>query len=89
MVRIGRQKTISLALALTLVALFAAPARPQVGPIQDSPPPPCTETQPAEIVSAWALPPVALLRRMDRHFHRRAHRQENWPPRMHALPAGR
>jgi hypothetical protein len=56
---ISRQMTKALALALTLIALFAAPARPQVGPIQDSPPPPCTETQPPEIVSSWMLPAVA------------------------------
>jgi hypothetical protein len=46
------------ALGLTL-ALLAAPAYSQVGPIQDSPRPPCTETQPGEVVSAWALPAVA------------------------------
>lgn len=59
MAGIGRQKTKTLAFALTLMALFAAPAHPQVGPIQDSPAPPCTETQPADVVSAWALPAAA------------------------------
>jgi hypothetical protein len=58
MAGIGRQKTKTLAFALTLMALFAAPARAQVGPIQDSPAPPCTETQPTDVVSAWALPAV-------------------------------
>ena len=58
MVRIGGQKTRSVALALTLMALFAGPAHPQVGPIQNSPAPPCTETQPADVVSAWGLPAI-------------------------------
>lgn len=58
MVRIDRHKAQLLALALTLVALFAAPAHPQVGPIQDSPPPPCNETQPVDVVSAWARPAI-------------------------------
>lgn len=59
MAGIGRQQTTALALALALTALLAIPARPQVGPIQDSPPPPCVERQPADVVSAWALPAVA------------------------------
>ena len=58
MVRIDRHKTQMLALALTLTALFAAPAHPQVGPIQDSPAPPCNETQPVDVVSAWARPAI-------------------------------
>ncbi len=48
-----------LALALALIALSTGPAHPQVGPIQDSPPPPCTERQPSDVVSAWALPAVS------------------------------
>ena len=50
-------KVLALELVLTL-ALFAVPAYPQVGPIEDSPRPPCTETQPADVVTAWAISPV-------------------------------
>jgi hypothetical protein len=59
MADVAGQKTKALALGLTLVALFAGAAYPQVGPIQDSPLPPCTETQPADVVSAWGLPQEA------------------------------
>jgi len=42
-----------------LLTFTGAPAFPQVGPIEDSPRPPCTETQPSEVVSAWGLPVVS------------------------------
>lgn len=45
--------------ALALAVLSALPARAQVGPVEPSPPPPCTETQPNDVVSAWSLPAVA------------------------------
>ena len=42
------------AVAVVLAALSLAPASAQVGPTVSSPPPPCTEKQPADIVAAWA-----------------------------------
>src|SRR5215472_17795559 len=46
------------AIAFAALTLAATPALPQVGPIEDSPKPPCTETQPNDVVSAWAVAPV-------------------------------
>jgi len=45
--------------SLALALLATSPARPQVGPVEPSPLPPCTETQPGDVVSAWSLPAVA------------------------------
>jgi hypothetical protein len=45
-------------LALSLALLAVMPARSQVGPVEPSPVPPCTETQPKDVVSAWSLPAV-------------------------------
>jgi hypothetical protein len=47
------------ALALVMTALFAPAAYSQVGPVEDSPPPPCVEKQPADVVSAWGIAPIA------------------------------
>ena len=47
------------ALALMMTVLLAPNAYPQVGPIEDSPPPSCVEKQPADVVSAWGLPAIA------------------------------
>jgi len=51
-------KVLALGLTLTL-ALLAVPAYSQVGRVEDSPHPPCNETQPGAVVAAWALPAVA------------------------------
>lgn len=45
--------------SLALALLATSAARPQVGPVEPSPPPPCTERQPSDVVSAWSLPAVA------------------------------
>lgn len=45
--------------SLALALLVISPASPQVGPAEPSPLPPCKETQPNDVVSAWALPSVA------------------------------
>jgi hypothetical protein len=55
----NRAKTGILILSLGLGALHAAPALPQVGPIEPSPPPACVERQPNDVVSAWSQPAVA------------------------------
>lgn len=52
----ARINVVGLSLALALLA--TSRARPQVGPVEPSPPPPCTETQPNDVVSAWSLPAV-------------------------------
>jgi len=55
-----RLKTKGRAVALIVgVALLAVPAHAQVGPIEDSPRPPCNETQAPDVVAAWGLPAVA------------------------------
>lgn len=46
------------AFACALLTFAGTPAFPQVGPIEDSPRPPCNETQPGEVVSAWSIPAV-------------------------------
>lgn len=45
--------------SLALFFLTISPAWSQVGPIEPSPLPPCRETQPNDIISAWSLPAVA------------------------------
>lgn len=57
--RITASKTNIFGFSLALALLAASAARPQVGPIEPSPPPPCTERQPGEVVSAWSMPAVA------------------------------
>ncbi len=52
-------KTGVFGIAVALFTFSAMPVRPQVGPIEPSPPPPCTETQPDDVVSVWSLPAVA------------------------------
>jgi len=59
MTRVNRNTKIPV-LGLLLTALIAPAAYPQVGPVQDAPPPPrCVEKQPADVVSAWGLPAIA------------------------------
>jgi hypothetical protein len=49
----------ALVFALPLLAFAGSPAFPQVGPTEDSPRPPCVEKQPTDVLSAWAISPVA------------------------------
>lgn len=41
-----------------MMFIFPMPVQSQVGPVEPSPPPPCAERQPPDVVAAWALPKV-------------------------------
>ena len=56
---VATRRFTAFACACALLTFAGAPAFPQVGPIEDSPRPPCIETQPSEVVSAWGLPVVS------------------------------
>lgn len=57
--RIATARSNVFCFSLALLFLATSPARPQVGPVEPSPPPPCTERQPSDVVSAWSLPAIA------------------------------
>lgn len=57
--RVPTAKTSVLGFAIAIAFLSVLPARAQVGPAEPSPLPPCRETQPNDVVSAWSLPSVA------------------------------